>query len=246
MSESQEVKEMGKNRYDLPEGWVWATLGEICEKPQYGWTTSADFNGKGIKLLRTTDISSGSIKWDKVPFCKHIPENPQKYFLKKGDILVSRAGSVGISIEIEDCPKAIFASYLIRFKPIPPIPSKFVSLYLKSPYYWDSIADNTAGIAIPNVNATKLRSLKIPLPPLNEIIRIIIKVEELLNRINEIKKQFKSASSILGFEIKEAGGDKVTQLILAKAFRGELVEQDPNDEPAKVLLCRLKERKSRW
>ena len=50
----------------LPPGWAKTSLGEISQKPQYGWTTKADPDGEGIRLLRTTDITSGSIDllWD--------------------------------------------------------------------------------------------------------------------------------------------------------------------------------------
>src|SRR5437667_10084502 len=82
---------------DLPEGWAHVRLGELCMPPQYGWTTSADKNGKGLKLLRTTDISSGPVDWSTVPACQAEPDDSEKYLLKSGDILISRAGSVGIS-----------------------------------------------------------------------------------------------------------------------------------------------------
>jgi len=212
-----------------------ATLGQICERPQYGWTTSADFNGKGLKLLRTTDISSGSINWDTVPFCKQEPDEPRKYLLNRGDILVSRAGSVGVSIEIDECPKAIFASYLIRFKPISPIPSRFISFYLKSPSYWSSITDNTAGIAIPNVNASKLKTLQIPLPPLNEQKRIVEKIEILLDRLNKTKQELAKILPLL---------KKFRQSVLVKAFSGELTKewrkQQKDLEPASYLLERIR------
>ncbi len=54
---------------ELPGGWVWTRLGEICLDPQYGWTTSAITEG-ALHLLRTTDITSGNIDWNTVPFCK--------------------------------------------------------------------------------------------------------------------------------------------------------------------------------
>lgn len=226
---------MDEDKYKLPEGWVWTTLGEICEKPQYGWTTSANFNGSGLKLLRTTDISSGMIDWNTVPFCEKEPDEPQKYLLNKGDILVSRAGSVGISIEIDDCPKTIFASYLIRFRPKPPVSSRFISLYFKSPCYWNSIADNTAGIAIPNVNATNLSALEIPLPPLNQQKCIIEKIESLFDRLNKTKQSLAKIPPLL---------KKFRQSVLAKAFSGELTEdwraKQKDLEPASDLLARIR------
>jgi len=58
---------------DLPKGWTSTTLGDICSKPQYGWTSKASRQGK-IKYLRTTDISDGKIDWESVPFCELEPD----------------------------------------------------------------------------------------------------------------------------------------------------------------------------
>jgi len=51
----------GETDSGLPEGWTIAKLGDLCTHPQYGWTTSANKNGTGLKLLRTTDISGGTV-----------------------------------------------------------------------------------------------------------------------------------------------------------------------------------------
>jgi len=64
----------------LPQGWAWTTLGEVCLPPQYGWTTSASAGGK-LYLLRTTDITSGKIDWESVPFCSDEPPDIGKYLL---------------------------------------------------------------------------------------------------------------------------------------------------------------------
>src|SRR6266487_245247 len=97
---------------DLPRGWIGATLGEICSKPQYGWTSRASTQGR-IRYVRTTDISNGQINWDSVPYCELEPEVVDKFRVHEDDILVSRAGSVGVSLRIKDVPcDAVFASYL--------------------------------------------------------------------------------------------------------------------------------------
>ena len=125
----------------LPPGWVLTTLGAVCAKPQYGWTTSATRSGHGLKLLRTTDISSGSIDWTSVPTCDVSPPDPSQYLLRPGDIVVSRAGSVGVSQIVRECPPAVFASYLIRLRPVGEVSADFIGLFLKSPSYWTAIAE---------------------------------------------------------------------------------------------------------
>ena len=89
---------------ELPQGWSGTTLGEICSKPQYGWTCRAAKERK-IKYVRTTDISDGGIiDWASVPYCEEAPQDVEKYRVTENDILVSRAGSVGVSFRIVDVP----------------------------------------------------------------------------------------------------------------------------------------------
>jgi type I restriction enzyme S subunit len=239
MAESDPKKEI-EEPYELPEGWLWATLGEICSKPQYGWTASADPNGDGLKLLRTTDISPGNINWPTVPACSKLPDDIDKYKLKPGDIVVSRAGSVGISIELTECPNAIFASYLIRFNAMSPIPPRYISLFLKTPSYWSSIVDNTAGIAIPNVNATKLANLKIPLSPFPEQHRIVAKLETLLAQVNRSKDHLAKVPPLI---------KRFRQSVLAAACSGRMTEDwrrvHPDVEPASELLNRIQKERIR-
>jgi type I restriction enzyme S subunit len=111
---------------DLPNGWTLSTLGEISTKPQYGWTTKANHESGKVKLLRTTDITSGQINWATVPYCSKEPDDLDKYLLKPGDIVISRAGSVGVSYLLTEIDNAVFASYLIRFRPIEPVDKKYV------------------------------------------------------------------------------------------------------------------------
>ncbi len=197
----------------LPEGWVGTTLGEVCHHPQYGWTTSAAKKVDGLKLLRTTDISSGEVDWRSVPECSAEPGDPEKYLLSRGDIVVSRAGSVGVSFLVEDYPRAIFASYLIRLRPRPPVLSEYVALFLKSPSYWSQITEDAAGIAVPNINATKLAAMPVPLPPLAEQKRIVAKAEELLARVNAARERLARVPAIL---------KRFRQAVLAAACSGRL------------------------
>lgn len=213
---------------DLPKGWAITTLGEICTNPQYGWTSKASQMGK-LKYLRTSDISSGKIDWETVPFCVEIPEDIAKYKIQKDDILVSRAGSVGISYRVSKVPyDVIFASYLIRFKPLDDIEAGYVESYLKSGGYWKSISDYTAGIAIPNVNATKLAVLEIPIPPLPEQRRIVAKLEKLLHRVDACKERLDKIPAVL---------KRFRQSILSAACSGRLTADWREKNPDVSVKC---------
>jgi type I restriction enzyme S subunit len=198
---------------DLPPGWTRTTIGNVCLRPQYGWTTSATNEGS-LRLLRTTDITKKDIDWDTVPFCKKNPPEPEKYLLRDGDIVVSRAGSVGHSGLIRDPPEAVFASYLIRFKTL--ISERYFSYFLKSPYYWDSVAEKSLGIALPNVNASKLKEISLPLAPLAEQKRIVSKIEALLARMNFARARLDKSSGVL---------EAFRQVVLAAACSGRLTEE---------------------
>ena len=222
----------------LPEGWVWTRLGDICLEPQYGWTTSAKTEGT-LHLLRTTDITSGHIDWNSVPFCKEEPPDKGKYLVEEGDIVISRAGSVGYSYLIRKPKVAVFASYLIRFKPL--IDEQYLAYFLKSPSYWDSISEKSLGIAVPNVNATKLRQIIIPLPPLPEQHRLVAKIDELFTKLDAGVDSLKKVNAQL---------KRYRQSVLKYAFEGKLTEEwrerhKGELEPASVLLERIKEERKK-
>ena len=205
---------MGKEK-ELPQGWLEVQLNDVIAKPQYGWTSKSTPSGR-IKYLRTTDLSKGTVDWDTVPYCKKEPEDVDKYQLKSGDIVVSRAGSVGLSFLLLGPPNdAVFASYLIRLRPIV-FPSKFLAYFLKSPRFWSVVHSVSSGIAVQNINATKLKEMSFPLPPLPEQHRIVAKLDALMARV----------------AVLEAGLARIPQLladfrqsVLSKAVTGALTEE---------------------
>lgn len=182
---------------ELPNGWTHTRLGTVCSKPQYGWTSRASREGR-IKYLRTTDISSGEINWDNVPFCEIEPDDIEKFRIHEDDVFVSRAGSVGVSFRIKEVPyEAVFASYLIRFTSLEAVLPQYIECFLKSQDYWRSISELSAGIAVPNINASKLAELEIPLPPLNEQRCIVAKLEKLLSRVEAAQARLSTIPRIL-------------------------------------------------
>jgi type I restriction enzyme S subunit len=175
--------------YKLPKGWRWVRLGEVCSKPQYGLTQSASTTPVGPKFLRITDITSGYIDWEKVPYCRISQHELDKYKLDEGDLLFARSGSIGATILIKEKPPydAVFASYLIRvrlnkFLVYP----EFLYWFTRSPLGQEQLIPR--GATQKNINAKFIQSLLIPLPPLEEQKQIVARIEELMDRIKEAKK----------------------------------------------------------
>ncbi len=215
---------------DLPPGWILTTLGEVCMKPQYGWTTKSSPILDGLPYLRTTDISQGRVNWDSVPSCVDVPDDVDKFLLRDGDIVVSRAGSVGVSHLIESPPRAVFASYLIRLGATSTTHPRYLAHYLKSPMYWTSISETSIGIAIPNVSAKKLAAIPIPVAPRREQRRIVTAIDEHFSRLDAAADALEGARARI---------EASRRSVLAEAFAGRLVPQNPADEPASVLLDRI-------
>lgn len=201
----------------FPSGWVKKTLGDVCSKPQYGWTTSASAEGR-VKLLRTTDLTHGLIDWASVPYCKEVPKDVEKYLVAPGDVFISRAGSVGVSVLIEAVEAlSVFASYLIRIRPNETVTSSFVKQFLESPSYWEQIAGASSGVALANINGTKIKNIQIPVPPIEEQIKIVEILEEQLSRLD-------AALASVRLVRKEAA--RFRRSLLHAAFTGALTVQD--------------------
>jgi len=167
---------------EIPVDWEVAKVQDVCEKPEYGYTVSTTEKPIGPKFLRISDIQDGKVNWEKVPFC-HCPNSiKEKYILKPGDILFARTGATTEkSYIIKKCPEAIFASYLVRVVTKGIINSNFLYLVFNSFIYWRQIKEQIGGSTQGGVNASSLSSIKIPLPPLSEQI----KIAEILTSVDE-------------------------------------------------------------
>lgn len=218
---------------NLPNGWILKTIGEVCDDPQYGFTTKASINGE-IKFLRTTDITKNNISWNSVPYCDSEPEDIEKYQLKIGDVVISRAGTIGVSALIESSPKAVFASYLIRFRP--KINPKYFYYFLQSPFYWEHVNAEKVGIAVSNLNATKIKSFPMPIAPSETQELIVKKIESIFNKIDQ---------ELHTLNLIQSKIELYKHSILNAAICGKLVPQDPDDEPASVLLKKIRSEKEK-
>jgi type I restriction enzyme S subunit len=166
-------EELGK---EIPKGWEVKKLGEVV-KTQYGITISGENFGE-IKLLRITDINKTFvIDWDNVPYCNLHEKIFYKYNLSDKDIVISRIADIGKVAIIEDPPKSVFASYLIRLKikSDSNIKPYYLYYWLKSEIYQEYILGSGEGSTRENTNAEVIKDGPILIPD----ISILQKFEEL-------------------------------------------------------------------
>jgi hypothetical protein len=131
-------------------------------------------------------LSRGAVNWATVPYCQEVPADLDKYLVKDDDIFISRAGSVGFSAHVKAAPvNSVFASYLIRVRSNGTVLPDFLALFLNSPMYWDQVGEASAGIALANINAVKIKNLTIPVPPLAVQQGIVETLEVHLSRLDK-------------------------------------------------------------
>ena len=171
--------------------WKTRPLGEFADSVDYGVTASATKRAIGPKFLRITDIQDGVVRWESVPWCECDSRSANASRLKSGDIVFARTGATtGKSFLVRECPSdSVFASYLIRVRLGDTAEPRFVSHFFQTPDYWAQVSNGARGAAQPGVNATTLRRLKIPLPPLAEQRRIA----EVLDRAEALRAKRRAA-----------------------------------------------------
>ena len=151
---------------EIPEGWEVKTLGELSCKPQYGYTESAKDEPIGPKFLRISDINKEAwIEWKSVPHCEITEEDFEKYRLNQGDILIARMADPGHGCMIEESRYAVFASYLIRFRPKEERYGRLLQYWLRSDAYWGLVWERGAGTTRVTLNAKVLSELPLVVPP---------------------------------------------------------------------------------
>ena len=221
---------------DLPECWDIAEMRDICAPGRpitYGILKPGPELEEGVPYIRVADFPGNKLNPANIK--KTSPEIDLQFKrarLITGDLLLSIRGSVGRLIKIPEALEgANITQDTARLSISPLVSTTFI--------YWVLLADSTQrrmknatrGVAVRGINIGDVRAIQIPLPTLEEQTEVVRRVEQLFAFADQVEAKVASAKTCIGH---------LTQSILAKAFRGELVPQDPNDEPASVLLERIK------
>lgn len=223
--------------FEIPDSWEWVRLGDIGET-NIGLTYKpSDISSKGTIVLRSGNIQKDKINLsDTVKVNLDIPESKKCY---KNDLLIcARNGSKKLvgKAAIIDKDGYTFGAFMAIFR------SRFnhyIYYYLLSPLFRNEF-DGISTTTINQITQENLNNRYIPLPPLNEQKRIVAKIEELLPFIEEYDKKEQKLTTL-----NQQFPDQLKKSILQAAIQGQLVAQDPNDEPASELIKRIQAEKER-
>ena len=235
--------------FDIPDSWEWCRIGDLFTNMS-GLSYKKEFlskkTDKMIRVLRGGNIGNEfySFKNDDVFISGEYVKT--ELLLKKNYMItpsVSSLEQIGkIALVSQDYEDVVVGGFVLMLIPFfnDDIISKYLLYAFATKYHRDNCRNIThkSGQAFYNLSREKLMNLPIPFPPYAEMKRIIIKLSTLLSKANEYSKIEKE-----NLILNNSFPDSLKKSILQEAVQGKLVPQDPNDEPASVLLERIRAEK---
>ncbi|MCR4812259.1 MAG: restriction endonuclease subunit S [Bacteroidales bacterium] len=228
--------------FGIPDSWEWVRLIDVCHifgRIGFRGYTKEDlvpFNG--AITLSPSNIIDGEMNYDNCTYIswEKYEESPEIQ-ISDGDILLVKTGSsFGKCAYVEGLPqKATINPQFVVLKYIT-CNSQFLTFMLQSGYARKNYDEFVLGTAIPTFTQVVLGNMVIPLPPIIEQKRIVDEIKRRFSVIDELESNEDDLLKTI---------DKAKSKILDLAIHGKLVPQDPNDEPASVLLNRIREEKKR-
>ena len=218
----------------LPETWLWQSLESVCDKIVDCPHSTPKWTDSGWLCVRTTNFQPGLLDLSEVRYVSNTTFNKRIERLRpqSGDVLYSREGGIlGIACMIPPNVELCLGQRMMLFRTKPDFQAELLMHWLNSPVILRRVQELTGGSASPHLNVRDIKNFPTPIPPVPEQHEMVRRVESLFALADNIEQRYKKARAFI---------DKLTPSLLAKAFRGELVPQDPNDEPASVLLERIK------
>ena len=225
----------GEIPFELPDGWAWSRLGAVAEAIGDGDHQPPPQTSFGVPFLVISNVSGGRLSFENTRFVskEYFSQLPETRKPRNGDLLFTVTGSYGIPVLIDSDDKFCFQRHIAIVRPCT-ISNRYLYVILGSSYV-KSICDAKAtGTAQKTVGLATLRELLIPVAPYKEQMQIYAQTQDALSIVDSVSSDKEDLLNII-----ESAKAKILDL----AIRGQLVPQDPTDEPASVLLERIKAEK---
>ena len=227
--------------FEVPEGWSWCRLRDLLNVCSSKRVLQSDWKNEGIPFYRAREIVKLSendfVENDLFISKENYLELEKNYGIpQSGDLMVSGVGTIGkvYIVKPEDQFYYKDASVLCFENRNKMLVSKFAKILLESSFVQSQMRENSKGTTVDTITISAAMNYLCIVPPQNEQVRIVAAVQQAIVKVNEIqfnKDNLHSTITILKAKI------------LDLAIRGKLVPQDPNDEPASVLLERIRAEK---
>ncbi len=228
--------------FNVPSGWIWASAAELLRAGAFidikdgnhgtNHPKSNELGTDGLPFVTAANVlATGRIDYEAAPKISGTPLSRIRVgFAEPGDVVFTHKGTVGrVAINDRSCVLTPQTTYYRLDSS--QVSSKYLRIFLQSPLFTAQTAVVKSQTTRDFVPITAQYALFHLLPPLPEQLEIVRRVERLFSIAEQLEAKVATAKQRI---------DALTQSILAKAFRGELVPQDPNDEPAGVLLERIR------
>lgn len=216
------------NLPEVPDSWAWSSADALCSQITDGEHIQPPYQSSGYPMLTAKHVRDGYVAFEDVGY---ISESDFKKCLgrcapENNDILIVSVGATtGRAAIVENCPSFAIVRSVLLLKPL--ISSRYLLRWIQSPWCFNWMTQASGASAQAHLYIKDTKRMPIPVPPVEEQNEIVRRVETLFAYANRLEERYKSARLQV---------EQLTPALLAKAFRGELVSQDPADEPAAMLL----------
>ena len=228
--------------FEIPKSWEWCRLNGICYLIEDCPHSTAPDEGNGYPLIRTPNVGFAKLELkgahrvcEETYKKRNARATPQHH-----DLIFAREAPAGNIAVIEE-ERVCLGQRTVLVRPISKyINPYYLAYYILSPLSQKTLVANSTGTTVAHVNLADFRPYIIAIPPYSEQIRIVDKIKHLLPFIDKYGK-----FQIRLDKLNESIDNSLKKSILQEAIQGKLVPQNASDEPASVLLQRIKEEKMR-